>query len=585
MTATVSEPPSAWQDAVLGATMLAVDPHGLRGIHVRARQGPVRDRWLELMSAALPPDMPVRRVSGSIPASRLVGGLDIANTIERGRPVVERGVLCGADRGVLVLATAERLEASAAAMIGIALDAGEVRVEREGISARQSARFALVALDEGIDEEELSPALADRLGLRIDLGPVGFREAVGEPDRQAIAAAQLLLPSVEVPGTLLEACCAVCLSLGLRSMRPEASLLRTIRVASALRGAVLAGPEDLVVALRLVLGLRLAPPQDEQQEGDPAPREQAPGRDASEGGEDEPSDEALRDLVTQAEAALLPRHLLSRVEPAKPVGASSAGRSGATRDRAVRGRVVGTSERPAAPGARLDVLATLRQAAPWQRVRAKASDGAANAAPGRLHVRKSDFRYPRFRETTGTTVLFCVDASGSAAMERLAETKGAVELLLAECYARRDQVAMLAFRGRGCETLLEPTRSLVRAKRNLSALPGGGGTPLASGIMATLSLGTDLARRGQSLVSVFLTDGRGNVGLDGGTAKDRVAADLDRSARLFRASGLRAILIDTGQRPQARAEALAGSLGAEYLAMPRGGSGAMAREIGQRMDA
>ena len=36
--------------------------------------------------------------------------------------------------------------------------------------------------------------------------------------------------------------------------------------------------------------------------------------------------------------------------------------------------------------------------------------------------------------------------------------------------------------------LLPPTRSLVRAKRSLAALPGGGGTPLAAGIAAGFAM-------------------------------------------------------------------------------------------------
>ena len=118
-------------------------------------------------------------------------------------------------------------------------------------------------------------------------------------------------------------------------------------------------------------------------------------------------------------------------------------------------------------------------AAPWQPLRRTM----AGADPGRVIVTPEDFRVRQYRQKREKVVIFCVDASGSAALTRLAETKGAIELMLAEAYVRREQVALIAFRGDKAEILLPPTRSLVQAKRRLAALPGGGGTPLASGLV------------------------------------------------------------------------------------------------------
>ena len=150
-----------------------------------------------------------------------------------------------------------------------------------------------------------------------------------------------------------------------------------------------------------------------------------------------------------------------------------------------------------------DFVRALRAAAPWQRLRQAAAlhsaRDAANlparvagpvAAPAqrRIHVRPEDFHVTRFRQLGQTTTVFVVDASGSSALHRLAEAKGAVELLLADCYVRRDSVAVLAFRGQTAELILPPTRSLARAKRSLASLPGGGGTPLAHAIDASMLL-------------------------------------------------------------------------------------------------
>ena len=153
-------------------------------------------------------------------------------------------------------------------------------------------------------------------------------------------------------------------------------------------------------------------------------------------------------------------------------------------------------------------------------------------------MRRDDFHITRYRERRETTTIFAVDASGSSALNRLAEAKGAVELLLADCYVRRDRVALLAFRGAGCELLLPPTRSLVRAKRGLAGLPGGGGTPLAAGIDAAAALADAVRRRGETAVVVLLTDGRANVGRNGTGGRERAMADAMSAARQLATMGL-----------------------------------------------
>jgi magnesium chelatase subunit D len=255
------------------------------------------------------------------------------------------------------------------------------------------------------------------------------------------------------------------------------------------------------------------------------------------------------------------------------VGASSASR--------LRGRPLGARRGAPQGGARLHLIATLRAAAPWQRVRRQllSASGAGAGDTPRVLVRADDFHVRRFEQRRTTTTLFAVDASGSSALYRLAEAKGAVELLLAECYVRRDQVAVLTFRGQGAELLLPPTRSLVRAKRSLAALPGGGGTPLAAGIDALLLLASAERRRGHTPVAVLLTDGRGNIARDGATGRAAGEADALTAARGFRLAGLSAVLIDTSPRPQPAAAQLAEAMGARYLALPHADARAVSAAV------
>jgi len=316
-------------------------------------------------------------------------------------------------------------------------------------------------------------------------------------------------------------------------------------------------------------------------------------------------DLSLDELILEAAKASIPAGLLARLAMKEAMASRGAagGRAGARREGSIRGRPVGT--RPGLPrdGARLALIDTLRTAAPWQTLRrreitalaltsaqssqpksAPRSRSSADAIDSRsrsskIEVRASDFRVARVQERAETTTIFAVDASGSSALNRLAEAKGAVELLLADCYVRRDKVAVISFRGRSAEVLLAPTRSLVRAKRGLSGLPGGGGTPLAAGISAAAALADATRRRGGTPVIVLLTDGRGNVALDGTGGRARADADARQSARRLRAAGHTALLIDTSPLPQASARELAAEMGAAYLPLPRADASAMSRSV------
>jgi magnesium chelatase subunit D len=284
-----------------------------------------------------------------------------------------------------------------------------------------------------------------------------------------------------------------------------------------------------------------------------------------------------------AAVAVIPPDLLDSADGAMRRGrALAAGRSGQRQRSNQRGRPLGS--RPGLPGhgRRLALLDSLRAAAPWQMIRrAEAQRQGGDCAAGTVQLRPSDLRVRRFAERQESLTIFAVDASGSAAATRLAEAKGAVELMLAQAYVRRAQVALIAFRKDTSETLLPPTRSLTRAKRALGALPGGGGTPLASALVAARHLAETAQRRGQTPTIALLTDGKANIMLDGSASRSGAMAQAGDAARAIRTAGLASIVIDIAVRPQPEAAQLAETLQGRYLHLPLARSSALAEAVMQ----
>lgn len=592
-----TEAPSTWSLAVHAAALLAIDPIGLAGARIHAGAGPVRDAWMSLLQTLMGGSA-WKRMPVNITDERLLGGLDLSATLSAGRPILQQGVLADVNGGTLILAMAERLPSATGAKLAQVMDSGEIHIVRDGIDQRRDSRFAVIALDEGVSEEEvLLPGLRDRLAFDLDLRSVSWQEVRDYPanliSQQEIAAARARLPDVNINDDLLDALCGTAMALGVDSARATLMTLSAARANAALNSDLKVGGDDVRAAAELVLAPRATrlPPvsqpepsseqaQENQQEPDHEPeQEPPPPEDDSQQPDPDPSTEqnsqALEDQILEATKAAIPAGLLSQLLAGGMQRRASSGKSGAAVKGGVRGRPSGSRRAMPAHGSRLHLMDTLRAAAPWQKIR-KAT---AKNQQAKIQVRAEDFHVARIKQKTATTTLFVVDASGSSALNRLAEAKGAVELLLADCYVRRDQVALIAFRGKQAELLLPPTRSLVRAKRSLSGLPGGGGTPLATAIDTAASVAEGLQRRGITPVIVLLTDGRANVARSGSGGRELAYSEAMEAARQLAVMHMSVLFIDTSPQPQKPAADLAAAMRARYLPLPFAGAASVSLAV------
>lgn len=534
-----------WDAAQLALALLSVDPVGLGGMVIRARSGPVRDAFLAGLGSV---PLPRRRIHPDISDDALFGGLDLSATLSAQKIVYSQGVMH--DPCAVILTMAERTPPDLAAKLAQTLDI--------------AGQHALIALDEGAEPDERTPpALSERVAFRADLDGIGRMQATDSdlPDPET---ARALYPRVMVTDEAIEAVTVLAARYGIDSARAPLFALRAARAHAALFGRTSLSSDDIAAASGLVYAHRATqmpaeeedePPPDESPDDSPQDQDQDQGEDEM---------EIPQDMLIEAVRAMLPDGMLETLVPAGTARGARGSGAGARRKGNRRGRPL-----PSRPGrldgrARIDLVATLRAAAPWQPLRRKLSPRGQ-----KLLIHPGDIHLKRFEDRSDRLLIFAVDASGSAALARLSEAKGAVELLLAQAYARRDHVALIAFRGDGADLLLPPTRSLVQTKRRLSALPGGGGTPLAAGLRAAGELADHARGHGLSPAIAVLTDGRANIALDGSANRAQAAEDATRIAIWLRASGLPGVVLDVGNRPTPQLGQLAAAMGARYLPLPR----------------
>lgn len=535
-------------------------------------------------------DLPV-----SATEDRLVGTLDLGHALKHGEKVYEPGLLAQANRAILYVDEVNLLDDH---LIDTLLDAaamGVNTVEREGVSFSHPASFILIGTMNP-EEGEVRPQLLDRFGLCVEVrgerdpnarvqimkrrrafddDAVAFaRQWVDAEDELQVRLkhARLRLPSLEVSDSILEAVARLCAAMGVDGHRADLTLVRAAAALAALEGdgAVAETHIRRVAPLVFVHRVRRTPFHDEvydeqrlqQSVAQALAAEDSPGPSAAqdEGSASSEGQNALNILLAGTEAAEDRDPQTVDPELARPVDRARRSIGGRRQDSVSadsRGRY--SRAEPARAAATVDVAldATIRAAASLQIERE--GDMAINVRPEDIHTKV------RTRKV-GASIVFCVDASGSmGAADRMSAAKSAILELLVDAYQRRDRVGLVSFRGNEAEVVLAPTASGELANLKLRSLPTGGATPLAAGLLRSLELLEVERRRSSDVVPwiVLVTDGRANVGLDGGLGSE----DARAIAARVRSSGINMVVIDTGTGPRtvSGARDIARAADAEYV--------------------
>ncbi|QSZ28195.1 VWA domain-containing protein [Aceticella autotrophica] len=179
--------------------------------------------------------------------------------------------------------------------------------------------------------------------------------------------------------------------------------------------------------------------------------------------------------------------------------------------------------------------ATLRAAAPYQLNRDK--EGLA------ISIKDKDIREKVREKKIGNFIVFILDASGSMnANQRIKETKGAIVSLLLDAYQKRDEVAMVVFKGDAAEVVLPPTSSVELAYKLTEELPTGGKTPLADGLNKGLEVIKNARYKNPDIypVVVLISDGRANVSI----GSKKPIEEVREIASLVKKEEIKSIVID-----------------------------------------
>ena len=559
-------------------------------------------------------ERPWRDIPVSVTEDRLFGTIDTEKAIYSGQKKLYPGIINEADQGVLYLDDANLLREDLLDSILNIAEVGAYQLERDGLSLRCDTSFTVIA---AINPESgmLSGACLDQFGLFVNVDnihdentrveilkrTISFEKDCAsfcklwklenEKIKKAIHSAMSLLPKVVVSSAMIQLASVYALKAHVSGHRADIYLIEAARALAALAERRYVLPKDLEKAAEFVLPHRMRknweeelPQSDELEDPDKNNTEkdqESENNDPGDDGEDpsgnhiveaagngSDNDESSSDMpefpqgvddekVDPADSHVILPPLWIQNEK-KRFSPKGSGKRNMTRSDERQGRYVKAGI-PKGETHDIAIDATLRAAAPHQKGRR--SNGCA------VVIRHEDIRRKEREKRTGNIFLFLVDASGSmGARERMKAVKGVVFKMLADAYQKRDRVGMIAFRRDRAEVLLPITRSIEFAQKKLAALPTGGKTPLAQGLIKAEDMLDRLYKQDplQDPVLILITDGRATNSLNKNT--DPVRDALSEAERIGHRHMLAAV-IDTESSfiKLGLAKELAQKMGASYF--------------------
>ena len=542
-------------------TISSIDP-SLGSLSVKANYSTVREELLSNLLSLLKPKR-LKKIYPFQNPTDFAKNINMIDTLTFGMPKYNEDIF-SSDNIALILTNTEKMEKGLATFL------------RDKIKNNSNKFF--IALDESESNEVTRANLSDYLIFSMNLDGTRYKDLKKVSiNRKKIAEARENLVTVDVNEKILEYLIASAKMFSISNLHTIFSTLKVAKAICAYKRENTVSREDinLAISLSMIHKAKQIPEFNQEKKEEASREEQLRDDNESKTNSSELNTEDKKMLIDALKISLpsnLIESLLSKNSQSISFGETAG--SGEKNINFSAGRPIPSINRKYSSNKRIDLIATLTRAIPWQKLRSSSI-----TKNRKISIYPQDIMIKRFEKQSERLLIFLVDASGSNAIGRLNEAKGAIEILLSDAYAKRDNVALISFSGLKADPLLLPTKSLVTAKKKLSSLPGGGATPLANGLLEAFNMADAARSRSIKPIIILLSDGRGNMSLDGVGDRVKAIEDTNYVASLIKRNAISNILIDTSRRKTPMADELARKLSGHYFQLPMANSSSISKAV------